>query len=176
MSHPESDTIMNDDVVVDVAARIRELAAFSMLIRINSEILESCKECCRWVLETLDFEMNEICEPRTTWAVFTVACARAVLAKNFNKDLAEFEDVTVQSVIPGFGQGVRDIVHFRNTPIERVKGQELLTAFQVINWHDMVVDFPWLSDLMDDLEVLHLDLTGERIPGDRCHQRFFYEQ
>ena len=75
MSHPESDTIMNDDIVVDVAARIRELAAFLMLIRINSEILESSKECCRWVLETLDFEMNEICEPRTTWAVFTVACA-----------------------------------------------------------------------------------------------------
>ena len=36
MSHPESDTIMNDDVVVDVTSRIRELAAFFMLIRINS--------------------------------------------------------------------------------------------------------------------------------------------
>ena len=53
MSHPESDTIMNDDVVVDVAARIRELAAFPMLIRINSEILVSCKECCRWVFGNL---------------------------------------------------------------------------------------------------------------------------
>ena len=63
MSQPESDTIMNDDVVVDVAARIRELAAFFLLIRIKSEILESCREYCRWVLETLDFESAKFVNP-----------------------------------------------------------------------------------------------------------------
>ena len=171
MSQPEPDTIMNDDVVVDVAARIRELAAFFLLIRIKSEILESCKECCRWVLETLDFEKCEICEPRTTWAVVAVACARAVLAKNNKKDLAEFEDVNVKHVVLLFAQGNCDIVGFRNTPIEGLKQQELCTVFQVITWHDMHVDFPWLRDLLDDLQVLHLDLTGQRIPDDRfCAQ------
>ena len=70
-------------------------------------------------------------------------------------------DVTVDSIAPNHGKGRFDILDLRGTPREEILAKEFRVTHSMLTAnHPMCENFNWLQDIVEDIEMLHLDLTG----------------
>lgn len=131
--------------------------------KLSHDEIECSKELGRWVLCELHFGKCGIAPSHTlSWQAFTLACARASLATLVGKQPSELAgDITVDSIAPNHGKGRFDILDLRGTTREEILAREFRVAHSMLTANNLMCEnFNWLQDVVEDIEMLHIDLTG----------------
>ena len=142
------------------------LALFLVSCGAVHDDVEASKELARWVLECLDFAR---CDLPTTeehvlaWKNFALVCAKASMALLTGKDPSCFDNMSHASVCPLVNFRGRDIVEFRGTHTEEVKAGEFRLVMSMMVKYNLCEKFPWLQPIAEDIERLHIDLTGRKM-------------
>ena len=128
--------------------------------------LDCSKELVRWVLETLSPETNMIW--KEGWEAMALILAKAQMAKFQDCSVSDLTDITISNVVPGPCQQL-DIVAFRDHPtLFQLKSEELkvfhsLVVSELVKKEKSLACREWLHRIQDDVEDLHLDLTGAKL-------------
>ena len=125
---------------------------------VSHDEVESGKELCRWVCEALDWDKNRL--QIANWAELCIALAKASLCVKSGLPIGKVDDFSILQVAPMHAMGNVDIVGLRGTALQDVKSAELMALHSVIKKHKLVELYPWLQSIQDDIQLLHLDLTG----------------
>lgn len=88
---------------------------------------EAMKECARVVLETVDSSQLKI----KAWHQFVVNCSKASLAMRFSVATSEFDDISLNSVVPS--KGVLDMDELFTHPFAPILKRELPFVVTCLN-------------------------------------------
>lgn len=125
----------------------------------SQDELENSLEVCKWVLEVLDSDTNGIVR-LDAWADLCVSLAKASRCKKTGEDPRKFFNTGILDVAPFCHLGMMDISDLAGTSFMEPKGRELLGLHSFIKKNNLVAHFPWLQSVQDEIQLLHLDLTG----------------
>lgn len=136
----------------------------------DSPVLESSlehgKDLTRWVLETLSPEKNMIW--KEGWEAMALILAKAHIAKIKDCNVSDLTDVNITTIALAPCQQM-DIIAFQNHPTLFQKKSEELKVFHSFIVNELVKKEKssecrqWLQKIQDDVEDLHLDLTGYKL-------------
>lgn len=126
---------------------------------ISQDELESGKELCRFILEVLDWDKNHLVHI-AAWAELMISLAKASLGMGSGLPIEKFDDLGILQIAPRHAMGDFDIVDLHGTALENLKSGELMSLHSFIKKHKLVEHYPWLQAVQDDIQTLHLDMTG----------------
>ena len=126
---------------------------------ISQDEVESGKGLCRWILEVLDWDKNRLVNI-AAWSDLCIALAKASLCLTSGLPIENFADIGILQVAPMHAMGKVDIVGLVGTSVVDVKSGELRRLHSFIKKHKLLERYPWLQSVQDDIQLLHLDLTG----------------
>lgn len=124
--------------------------------------MENGFQTCKWVLEVLDLEKNQIAN-RSDWACLCVSLWKASMCSECQDPslLKEIQHIEIHHLAPLHSLGAYDIQKLAGTPLMNVKAQQLCDLHGLIHRRNLISDFPWLGGVQEEIQKLHLDLTGE---------------
>ena len=124
--------------------------------------LESGFQTCKWILEALDLEKNQIAHS-SDWVCLCIALWKASMCSECQDPslLKEIHHVEIHHLAPLHSLGVYDIQKLAGTPLMNLKARQLCDLHALIHKHSSIRDFPWLEGVQEEIQKLHLDLTGE---------------
>lgn len=126
---------------------------------ISQDELESGKELCRFILEVLDWDKNHLVHI-AAWAELMISLAKASLGMGSGLPIEKMDDLGILQIAPRHAMGDFDIVDLHGTALENLKSGELMSLHSFIKKHKLVEHYPWLQAVQDDIQTLHLDMTG----------------
>ena len=126
---------------------------------ISQDEVESGKELCRWILEALDWDKNHLVHI-SAWSELCISLAKASLCMTSGLPIEKFADMGILQVAPMHAMGDVDIVGLHGTSLMDLKSGELKGLHSFIKKHKLLEHYPWLQSVQDDIQLLHLDLTG----------------
>ena len=137
------------------------LEAFLLsLIDVNPDELENGKNICGWVLDHLDFDKNHLKHP-VEWSDLCTAFGRTFMCKLGIASLVETYEVGILKFAPLCHLGNIDIMDLTGSSIMESKGAELKNLHLFLQKHNLIQHYPWLQFVQDEIQALHLDLTGQ---------------
>lgn len=126
---------------------------------ISQDEVESGKKLCRWILEVLDWDKNHLVQI-ASWCELCISLAIASLCMTSGLPIETFADIGILQVAPMHAMGDVDITGLHGTSLMDLKSGELRGLHSFIKKHKLLESYPWFQAIQDDIQTLHLDLTG----------------
>lgn len=127
-----------------------------LLKAVEPRELESGFQTCKWILEALDLEKSQNAH-RSDWVCLCVALWKASMCSECQDPglLKEIHHVEIHHLAPLHSLGAFDIQKLAGTPLV------MCDLHAPIHKNSLIHDFPWLGGVQEEIQKLHLDLTGE---------------
>ena len=136
------------------------LEAFLLSLHdVNPDELQKGKNTCSFVLEHLDFDKNYLTHP-VEWADLCAALGRTCMCKSGVASLVETYEVGILRFAPLCHLGTFDIMDLTGSSMMESVSGDFKELHVFIQKHNLVQHYPWLKFVQDEIQALHLDLTG----------------
>ena len=125
--------------------------------------LECGKETARWIVETLDIKnqdggMHSV----ANWADVCVALGWSSLMKQgILTSFEQCKDIGIADIAPLCSLGTHVIHDFVGHRLEKLRANNLLHLHKLLVESNQVQEYEWVKRVVQDIEVMHLDLTGQ---------------
>lgn len=131
----------------------------SVLLDCSQDELETNLAVCKWILEVLDSDKTGMVH-LAEWSDLCVSLAKASRCKKTGEDPQKFFNTGILDVAPLVHLGMMDISELAGSSMMEPISRELLGLHALIKRLNLIAHFPWLQGVQDELQLLHLDLTG----------------
>ena len=109
-------------------------------------------------MEVLDWDKNHLVHI-AAWAELCMSLGKASLCIKSSLPIEKFDDIGSLQIAPMHAMGDVDIVDLHGTALQDLSGERMgLHSF--IKKHKLLEHYPWLQAVQDDIQTLHLDMTG----------------
>lgn len=123
--------------------------------------LERAKGTVRWILETVDID-REGMKSVADWADVCVALGWSSLVKQgIVTSFEQCKYIGVADLAPMCSLGEHVIHDFVGSQFEKMRADNLLHLHKLLVETNLIQDYDWVKGVVQDIELMHLDLTGE---------------
>ncbi len=152
----------------ELRLRLQEIENLAgVLLRLDgfgTNDLERGKDTARWIVETLDINNQDDggMHSVANWADVCVALGWSSLMKQ--GILTSFEQckaIGIADIAPLCSLGTHVIHDFVGSRFEKLRANNLLHLHKLLVESHQVQEYDWVKGVVQDIEVMHLDLTGQ---------------